>query len=187
MAYDDLNLLASVTDPMGGVTSYTWDDNRRPSTVMDAEGDTTSFSYDAAGRLVEKALPGDLVTFTWDDGDNLVAVSDSDSSVTFAHDHLGQPLESTQTIDGFGSETLTWTWDLRGLPTSMTGPAGTIAYSWDASGRPRSIDSVISPSDLAAVAPPLRPAQRSRPVASSGRSCRRSSGRWATTSTPTTR
>ncbi len=142
MAYDDLNLLASVTDPMGGVTSYTWDDNRRPSTVMDAEGDTTSFSYDAAGRLVEKALPGDLVTFTWDDGDNLVAVSDSDSSVTFAHDHLGQPLESTQTIDGFGSETLTWTWDLRGLPTSMTGPAGTIAYSWDASGRPRSIDSV---------------------------------------------
>ena len=53
-AYDDSDRLTSVTDaqtPQAGVTSYAYDAENNLLSITDAAAHTTSFNYDAFGRV----------------------------------------------------------------------------------------------------------------------------------------
>ena len=47
-----MNKVISSTDPLGGTTSYTYDQAGNLSTTTDANGNVTSYTYDTEGRMV---------------------------------------------------------------------------------------------------------------------------------------
>lgn len=58
---------------------YTYDaTTRQLSEIKDAQGNSTKFNYDSAGKLISKVNPEvSSVTFDYDDNDNLVAITPS--------------------------------------------------------------------------------------------------------------
>jgi RHS repeat-associated protein len=54
------NQVASVTDPLGRTTSYTYDGMGRTATVTDPRGNTTSYQYDHFGNVVKTVAPAPL-------------------------------------------------------------------------------------------------------------------------------
>lgn len=69
-SYDTLGNLASVTNAMGHVTTYSLYNGRaRPHTQVDANNVTTSYSYDTAGRLFSETVNGVRTTSYTYNGD----------------------------------------------------------------------------------------------------------------------
>ena len=59
------NRLTSVTDAEGNTTSYAYDANGRVATVTDAEGGKTTYSYDAKGNVTKIVdAGGNATTYT---------------------------------------------------------------------------------------------------------------------------
>ncbi len=61
-AYNTTGLLASVTNPDGGVTRYTYDPMGYPLTVTDPEGNVTTYAYDSDERVTSVTAPSGAVT-----------------------------------------------------------------------------------------------------------------------------
>ena len=137
MTYNALNLLKTITNPLGHTRTYDYDLNRRLAVVKDFNGDETAFEYDAAGRLVKVTTVDDEMLYDYDDNNLPVLLEDGDSSVAYVRDLAGRIEESTQTVNGLGTLVLGYTRDLRGLPVEIDGPAGAILMAYDAAGRLR--------------------------------------------------
>jgi RHS repeat-associated protein len=154
-AYDDRNALVGTTNPMGALTSKTYDDNFRPQTITDEEGNTTTLVWSADGRslisvadaqgnqtrIMYNALnkptavtdaQGHLTTFKYD-GALLTSTTNAlNQTMTYAYTSEGY-LKSA--IDPLGHAT-SYTYDLHGQRTSMTDALNhTWTYSYDSLGR----------------------------------------------------
>ena len=111
---NDLNLITSVTDELGRVTSYSYDHATRPILVTRPEGDAVALQYDDNGNVISKTMkakPGsglaDLVeTATYDP-------NCADSVLCF------RPSSHT---DARGNET-DYVYNEQGLLTEQTDPA----------------------------------------------------------------
>lgn len=119
--------------------------------TYDAEGNLTllvnrnaeridDFTYDPAGQLIRKELPGhDLTLFGYDALGNLSFTENSSARLTFDYDGLGRLTDTTQTITsihGFvpsaaSQETLVYQYDLAGNRTGMTTSFGDVVYTQD--------------------------------------------------------
>ena len=80
--YNGYKLLASTTDALGNTVSYTYDSYNNPATRTDNTG-TTTYTYDAFGRVVSEQLPqGTLntTTYSWNSINNEVHYSITKSS-----------------------------------------------------------------------------------------------------------
>ncbi len=68
------SIITTVTDPFGGQRVFTSNPDLGVVTSMSDEvGRTTSYSYDAQGRLLQMSLPGgNTVSYTYDDRGNIV-------------------------------------------------------------------------------------------------------------------
>ncbi|MGC5290456.1 DUF6531 domain-containing protein [Micromonospora sp. DT231] len=111
-ALNDLRQAERVTDPLGNVTSSTWDRFDRKLSETDALGRTTRWSYDDDGNLVEVTRP---------DGSRALA----------SYNELRQPVVVTD-VDG-----AVWRreYDERGNLTMVTDPAGAATrYRYDEAG-----------------------------------------------------
>jgi RHS repeat-associated protein len=79
------NLLISVTDPLGRVTSYTYDGMARKATVTDGRGNTRRFHYDQYGNVVNEVAPapaGYVVERSFNASNDLVSEKDGRGNTT---------------------------------------------------------------------------------------------------------
>jgi len=156
--YDTGRNIASVTDPAGRTTTYTYDILKRLTTVMqpgdvitryaydsqnslisvtDAENHTTSYTSDDLGRLVSTTSPDTITTFyTHDPAGSLATKTDANgSTVTYTYDALYR-LTAIQPPDS--EHVITFRYDEgingKGLLTGRSDQSGTYAYSYDAKG-----------------------------------------------------
>jgi RHS repeat-associated protein len=143
-----------VTDRLGNVTVYEYDDDGNVVTQTDALGNTTGYTYDARGnKLSETDALGNTTTYTYDAQDNMLSQTDPlGNTTTYTYNSRGQVLTTTDplgnvttnTYDGNGNLTSTTdplgnvttnTYDAAGNMTSMTDPLGNVTtYTYDAVG-----------------------------------------------------
>jgi RHS repeat-associated protein len=152
--YNAAGKVATQTDALGRVTSYSYDANARltktsypdgtsETTDYDAEGNevartdrggrTTRMEYDALGRLVKTTYPdGTSETSEYDAAGRIVATVDRRGKrATMDYDAAGR---QTASVDASGRRT-TQTYDENGNRTSVTADGSTTSYEYDALNR----------------------------------------------------
>lgn len=158
-AYDPRNLLATVTDWLGGVTTFTHDAARRLTSIAWPNGLTTAYEYDEDDRLVRvhDFGPGGTLAdalLAHDANGNVTQATrtlpvESEpalASETFAYDAASRTVDRT---DGLGAVTrfaydalgrrlgdgsATYAWDLASRLTAVTRGGATTTYAYDALG-----------------------------------------------------
>jgi RHS repeat-associated protein len=127
-------LLIDRIDPLGDVTSKTYDSNLNVASETDPNGKTTTFTYDAAGNMLTKTAPAPLSyvkTWTYNSHNQVTSYVDGRGKTTsFTYDSAGNLTSITRP----GSTTTSFTYDSagNGLLVSMTDPRGkTTAYGYD--------------------------------------------------------
>jgi len=140
--YDAAGHLASHGDLNGDVTTYAYDDDGRVVTVHYADGSeelytytptgnlatytdaggTSSFGYDAVGRLRRQTDPfGQVLTYTYDTAGRIETVSSPAGTTRYAFDIAGRLVSVTDP----GNRTYTYTRNAAGQVTQVDYPNGT--------------------------------------------------------------
>lgn len=151
------NVLLESIDPYGRKVSYSYDRNLRPDSITDQLGNTTSMTYDSAGRMITRKAPssvgyseswtydaagnvashtnsrGKTSRYTYDTANRLATSTDpAGGKATYAYSSLGA-LASVTTPRG---HTTSYTYDGAGNRTSVTTPLGEkTTFRYDAAGR----------------------------------------------------
>jgi YD repeat-containing protein len=151
--YDLLGRLTTVTrllnptsngTPIGAgfITNYGYDgSSTRIASVMQSDGTSTSFTYDAAGRLSavkdDGGAPGTQLAFAYDLQPNSTAITDGDGQIwTYRHDGMtGQLLEVLTPPAGGTAISTKFAYDNSGNLTGITDPQNNaFFYGYDESG-----------------------------------------------------
>ncbi len=140
--YDALNRLSTSTDANSGVTTPAYDAHDRIVSVTDANGNTTGYTRDGFGDVIQQTSPDSGVTVYSYDGDaNLTSKTDARGIVTNqTFDALDRPLTTTYPADG--SENVAYTYDQTGSGfafgigrlTSVTDAAGSLTRQYEERG-----------------------------------------------------
>jgi RHS repeat-associated protein len=144
-AYNGDDELESVTDPAGGVTSYTYDAFGRKVSVTDPDGNVTDYAYDADGNLATTTLVGYtgnpagpttaanlvLESRAYDPADRLASVTDSMGRTT-SYTYLDNGLTATVTVSQNGSSFVekSDTYDATGNLTAQVTDNGATTTQW---------------------------------------------------------
>ncbi|MFZ2267356.1 MAG: RHS repeat-associated core domain-containing protein [Azonexus sp.] len=123
-----------ITDSLGHVSIVKLDENDLPISEIDPLGGMTTYTYDAAGRTSSVTDPaGRRTAYTYDDSGNLLVLERPDgASLGASFNAQGKPLSIT---DPNGA---TWQqeWDERGLLVAQTSPLGHASqFEYDAHGQ----------------------------------------------------
>jgi RHS repeat-associated protein len=125
----------SVTNALGNVTNYTYDNNAELTTVTDGSGNTTQYTYDNQGNMlsivdavgVANANPnGHTTSYTYDSQNHLLSVTDANSN-TSSYTYNAHGNMLTNT-DANGGVT-SFTYDQYGQLTGSVSPLGGRHYS----------------------------------------------------------
>ena len=124
--YDPLHRLTGAEYSTGERYEYAYDavGNRTAYTVTTPLGGTTvtTYTYDAANRLLASASPGHSVTYTWDDRGNLT----NDGVFTYTYNAAGR-LVRAQSI----TATIVYTYTADGLRVGQAVAGAVTTYAWD--------------------------------------------------------
>jgi len=150
-AYDSQGRLTSRTNPVRGITSYTYNDDGTAASVTDPDGVTATFSHDALRRLTGITLAGISATaitydangrvtrltdpggrayqFSYDTNGNLTAITDPQGNVaSYSYDAMDRPVRM---IDRTGA-VRTIGYDALGRISEMTDPSGAVrSFQYD--------------------------------------------------------
>jgi YD repeat-containing protein len=124
-AYNLAGQLLQRTDPNGLVTTYTYDQRQRPTSVS-VGGMNTSYGYDAAGQLISTTLPdGTVNTLTYDGAHRLIQVADgAGNTVIYTLDAAGNRIgEQVQDSTGNLLKNITRSFDALSRLQGVTGDA----------------------------------------------------------------
>ena len=162
--YDAAGRLLTTTDPLGHVTSNTYDEVGNLDSARDADGHITAYGYDGEGRLVTVIAPdGGTTAYTYDDAGNRLTRRDASNHVTtYAYDDAGRlvsevgpdpdgsgPKSSAVTSHGYDANgNLFTTVDPNGNATSALDD-GKTSFGYDRANRLISIDYSDSTPDVA--------------------------------------
>ena len=148
-AYDCAGRLVSVTDALGGVTSYGYDLAGNMITQTDALGRVTTYEYDIMSRRVKRTLPGgqaetynsydaagnllsktnfngQVISYTYHTAtDRLLTKTGLGINVSYAYDSAGRRQSMTD-----NSGTTTYNYDIRDRLTTKTTPLGALTYTY---------------------------------------------------------
>lgn len=123
----------SITDARGFSTTFTYDTEWQLLAITDPYNATTTFTYDNAGNLKTQTDPvGNTHTWVYDSRNRVIAETNAAGRVTrYAYDAVGN---RTNRTDGAGVVT-TWTYDTMRRVTSVN--SGTLSYEfvYDTGGR----------------------------------------------------
>ncbi|WP_405009059.1 DUF6531 domain-containing protein [Kitasatospora sp. NBC_01539] len=149
--YDEVGDIVGETDFAGRSIAYTRDPAGRIVARTNGAGQTVEYRRDARGRTVELVADGRTTRYTYDAAGRVLTVSDGSSVLRHTYDAAGRPLTEecdgavvTSQYDGTGRRVLRrtpsgtesrWSYGPDGLPQSLAGPDGTIAFEYDAAGR----------------------------------------------------
>ncbi|WP_316606158.1 HNH/ENDO VII family nuclease [Streptococcus pluranimalium] len=153
-AYEGANLV-QITNPLGGVSTLSYNAHNQVTGVTNPRGGTTAFTYDAEGRqLSEKDADGVGTIQTFDKAGQVISVTEGNgNTTTFSYDAFGRKIGASNgeggnysyTYDGVGNQLsitdaeghkTTYTYDSRGRLLIETDALGqTITYKRDALGR----------------------------------------------------
>ncbi|MBI2854591.1 MAG: hypothetical protein HYX87_06710 [Chloroflexi bacterium] len=158
ITYDWLSRKASMTDLDMGYWAYTYDSNGNLISQRDARGTVLTFTYDALNRMAAKKNGANtLASYSYDDttGGNKgkgrrTGMSDAGGTVSYTYDSWGRNTKEDRVIDSNTyttqyaydgadrvttityptTETVTQTYNGRGLPYTLSGSvAGTLVSS----------------------------------------------------------
>ena len=130
-AYDAAGQVTSITNARGKVTSYTYDALGNQLTETDPLGRVTTNVYDLAGRLTSTTDPRSIqVTYAYDNANRLTTTTFPGGTVTNTYDNAGR---RTQMVDATGATA--WAYDAAGRTTSVTSPQGIVSYTYNAAGQ----------------------------------------------------
>jgi len=116
--YDKAGNRLTLTDPDGKITKYKYDALNRLISVTDPQKKTTKYTFDALGNLVSLAYPNKINTvYTYDNMNRLTKLTQQQAKKPFTK------------LSEFS-----YTYDIRGLRTSVTTLDGEIDYTYDAKG-----------------------------------------------------
>lgn len=121
--YDSKSNRLTMTDENNGVTTYTYDNADRLTAVNYADGQTETFTYDAAGnrtQLVKNSVP---TAYTYDEADRLLTAG----SATYTFDANGN---MTQKVDATGTTTSAYDGEDRLISVTLPN-AQVITFQYD--------------------------------------------------------
>ncbi|MHC5903905.1 RHS repeat-associated core domain-containing protein [Streptomyces sp. S6] len=117
--FDAVGRVTSETDFDDRTTTHTYDAAGQLATRTNPAGQSVSYTFDESGRLTAKTADGGRTTFSYDAASRLVSAASPQCSLEFAYDVAGRLL--TQTVDG---ATLGLGYDAAGRRTTRTTPTG---------------------------------------------------------------
>jgi RHS repeat-associated protein len=132
--YDNADLKKSQTDPLGDVTTWTYDPVGNLTATTDANGHSTHYGYDAANELTSVTAPdGTVTSYVYDDDGNLTSRTDANQhTTTHAYDASNRLTGTTDPL----SRSWSYGYDANGNQTTVTMPGGGVATStYDATNR----------------------------------------------------
>ncbi|CAG1065975.1 Putative deoxyribonuclease RhsC [uncultured bacterium] len=158
--YDSVqDTVLDMTDPLGNVTHYIYDEDRNLTRTTNPDGTYSTYTYDGSGNMLTKTnelwqvteftynsfgqvlterdvTSNTTITYTYDSNGNLTSIVDASGATTqFQYDSRGN---LTATIDASSNQT-TLVYDASNNLTSITDPAsGTTAFTYDSAGIPLS-------------------------------------------------
>ena len=81
----------SITNALGGVTSFEYDANDNITKVTDAEGNATTYEYDAVGNIITSTnAKGVNTLYTYDANYNVISVIDAAGVTAYTYDALNR-------------------------------------------------------------------------------------------------
>jgi YD repeat-containing protein len=125
--------LNQVDDPLGHVTTLTYDAGHSLTSVTDPSSHVTTYTYDAGEHVTSTDVLGHLSTYTYDPDDRMETSTDPDGKTTTYTYDPGGPLGQSSNSGGM----TTYTYDPGdGLLSQVTDPLGhTTSYTYDADDR----------------------------------------------------
>jgi RHS repeat-associated protein len=130
--YNDSGDLVRETDFNGRTVSYTHDDAGRLTTRVNGAGQATKYTRDLLDNVVEQRSGDTVATFTYDPAGRLIRAVNPDADVRFDRDSLGRIIRET-----CNGRTLTSVYDLMGRRVRRRTPSGAEAiWRYDGGGRP---------------------------------------------------
>jgi RHS repeat-associated protein len=131
--YDEDGNVVSKSDALGNTTTYTYDPNGNKLSETDALGNTTDYAYDAQDNMTSETDPlGNTTTYTYNSNGQVLTITDPLGNVTTNTYDAGGNL--TSTTDPLGNTT-TYAYDAAGNLTGSTDTLGnTTGYTYDAVG-----------------------------------------------------
>ncbi len=130
--YDAQGNELSRTLPLGQTESFQYDDQNRQTLAFSFEGNVTQSVYDPnTGNLAQTLLYPSIAAY--DNGQGTPS-----ETINYTYDAFGNQVEAQDTV-GSGSSgvtsTTTTTYDSRANVLSVTSPQGTVSYTYDVYGR----------------------------------------------------
>ncbi len=149
LVFDDLGNILQIVDPLGQITSATYDDPRFPrreTSVTDARGFVTQFEYDARGNLARILETDRVTTIRYNDRNDIVQI-EGPSPLNPPPGYVAPILEMEYDAAGnlvaqtnAAGETSSYQNDAWGRLTSQTDPLGrTTQYVYDGFAHPGEI------------------------------------------------
>ncbi len=131
--YDSQGNILTRTEPGIGTTTYTYDTKGNVLTLKDPLDQTTIFSYNSFSQILTRTAPGGAVTaYSYDTGGNLLTITAPDGAIIrYSYDSKGNILTIT---DPKGAVT-TLGYDTASNLTSITRPDSAVtSFTHDANG-----------------------------------------------------
>jgi len=119
--YNSMDLLQSIRNPLTEQSLFDYHDNTLLKSKTKADGQISSFLYDASNRLttMNGAISGSL---NYDNNDNVTLAHNNNGDITFTYDGLNRITSSTD----YYSNTVSYGYDLSGNVTTITYPGNKI-------------------------------------------------------------
>ena len=138
---DGYGRLSARVTPEQGRTTYSYFADDTVQSITDARGATATFAYNNRHLpiSVSYSVPSGVaatanVSYGYDAG-NRTSMNDGLGSVTYGYDTLSRMTSETRTINGLGSYSLNYAYNLSGELTGVTGPSQfgsiNVGYSYD--------------------------------------------------------
>ncbi|MFE3151823.1 DUF6531 domain-containing protein [Streptomyces sp. NPDC059218] len=134
------NVLMETIDPYGKSITYEYDRYLRPVAITDQRGNTTSMTYDSAGRMLTRSAPtalGYKESWTYDTAGNITSHTDGRTNkTTYTYNTSNQLITTTDPTGGKAG----YTYTTLGAVATVTTPRGKVTtYGYDAAGNRTSV------------------------------------------------